>query len=115
MRSHLPRGDTPEGPIPVKSLPPDVVSYHRTPEFTEATIPGALRRRHTTKAGVWARICVLRGSLRYLILEPQPEEQLLSPASPGVVEPEIPHQVEPVGEVRFFVELLRRPMHPSAK
>jgi tellurite resistance-related uncharacterized protein len=93
----------------LKSLPPNLVAYHRTPDFTEATLPSALRRRHTTKAGVWARICVLRGSLRYLILEPHPEEQLLSPESPGVVEPEIPHRVEPVGEVQFFVEFLRRP------
>jgi tellurite resistance-related uncharacterized protein len=97
----------PEDLPPLKSLPPNLVAYQRTPDFTEATIPGALRRRHTTKAGVWARICVLRGSLRYLILEPHPQEQLLSPGSPGVVEPGIPHQVEPVGEVQFFVEFLR--------
>ena len=93
----------------MKSLPPSLVSYHRTPEFTEATIPGALRRRHTTKVGVWARICVLEGALRYSILEPHPEEHLLSPESPGVVEPEVPHQVEPLREVRFFVEFLRSP------
>ena len=96
-------------------LPAGLAPYRRTETFSESSVPRGLLSRHRTKAGVWARICVLRGSLRYLILEPQPEEQLLSPESPGVVEPEIPHQVEPVGEVRFFVELLRRPMHPSAE
>lgn len=93
----------------MQSLPPDLVSYQRTPEFTEATIPRGLRQRHTTKAGVWGRIRVLGGRLRYVILEPQREEQILSPEAPGVVEPGVPHHVEPLGEVRFFVEFLRRP------
>ena len=91
----------------MKSLPPDVVPYQRTPEFSEATVPAALRNCHNTKAGVWGRIFVLRGSLRYRILEPDPEEQVLSPEHPGVVEPEVPHQIEPIGEVRFFVQFLR--------
>ena len=91
----------------MKSLPPDVAPYRRTPEFTETTVPDALRRRHTTKAGVWGRIQVLEGELRYRILEPQREEHVLSPERPGVVEPEVPHEVEPLGRVRFYVEFLR--------
>lgn len=93
----------------MKALPPDVVPYSRTREFTESTVPASLRSRHSTKAGVWARIRVLQGSLRYRILEPRPEEHVLSPEAPGVVEPAIPHQVEPLGEVRFYVEFLRLP------
>ncbi|HTO08445.1 MAG TPA: DUF1971 domain-containing protein [Myxococcota bacterium] len=92
----------------MKSLPPDVVPYQRTREFSEATLPDGLRHRHTTKAGVWGRICVLEGSLRYRILEP-PEEHTLSPLLPGIVEPEIPHEVQPLGKVRFYVEFLRHP------
>jgi tellurite resistance-related uncharacterized protein len=91
----------------VKSLPPDVAPYRRTAEFTESSVPDALRHRHTTKAGVWARILVLEGLLRYRILEPTREEHVLSPERPGIVEPEIPHEVEPEGRVRFFVEFLR--------
>ena len=37
------------------------------------------------------------------------QEHLLSPKRIGVVEPEVPHEVEPVGAVRFFVEFLREP------
>ena len=92
----------------MKDLPPDVAAYQRTKEFTEATVPDGLRRRHTTKPGTWARIHVLEGSLRYRILEPAVEEHVLSPDMPGIVEPEVPHQVEPLGAVRFFVEFLRR-------
>ena len=93
----------------VKSLPLDVTAYRRTPEFSESTVPAALRRRHTTKSGVWGRIHVLFGSLRYRILEPEAEEHILSFERDGVVEPEVPHEVEPLGEVRFYVEFLRRP------
>jgi tellurite resistance-related uncharacterized protein len=91
----------------VKTLPEDVAPYRRTPEFTESTLPDALRSRHTTKAGVWARIQVLEGSLRYRILEPTREEHVLSPERPGIVEPEVPHEVELEGRVRFYVEFLR--------
>jgi tellurite resistance-related uncharacterized protein len=86
-----------------------VVAYRRTAEFTEATVPAALLRRHTTKAGVWGRIHVLEGALRYRILEPVVEEHELSPGRVGVVEPEVPHEVEPQGSVRFYVEFLQRP------
>ena len=91
------------------TLPPDVVAYQRTREFSESTIPNSLRSRHTTKRGVWGSIRVVEGALRYRILAPHPEEHVLSPDRPGVVEPDVPHEVEPLGEVRFYVEFLRRP------
>jgi len=93
----------------MKSLPSHVRAYQRTKEFTETTIPAGLTSRHSTKAGVWGRICIVDGSLRYRILEPEsePEEILLTPAKDGVVEPQIAHQVEPIGPVRFYVEFLR--------
>ena len=93
----------------MKNLPANVVPYHRTQEFSEVTVPDALRRRHTTKPGVWGRICVLEGSLSYRILEPMGEEHVLSVERSGIVEPEVPHEVEPLGPVRFFVEFLRSP------
>jgi tellurite resistance-related uncharacterized protein len=93
----------------MKPLPPDVAPYRRTSDFTETTVPDVLRRRHTTKAGVWGRICVVEGTLHYRILEPRVEGHVLSPEHPGVVEPEVPHEVEPLGAVRFYVEFLRRP------
>jgi tellurite resistance-related uncharacterized protein len=93
----------------MESLPRDAVVYSRTPEFAGATVPAALRQSHTTKPGVWGRIRVVDGSLRYRILEPTLEEHVLTPDAPGIIEPEVPHEVEPIGEVRFFVEFLRSP------
>jgi tellurite resistance-related uncharacterized protein len=91
----------------LKTIPPGFEIYRRTREFSESTNPAGLRMRHTTKPGVWARIVVREGSLRYRILEPGIEEYVLSPGLPGVVEPEIPHEVEPVGRVCFCVEFFR--------
>ena len=92
----------------MRSLPSDTVAYRRTAEFSELTTPAALRKEHATKVGVWARICVLEGRLRYRIHAEDLEEHVLSPGSVGVVAPEVPHEVEPIGHVRFFVEFLRR-------
>lgn len=89
-------------------LPPQFVAYKQTPEFDETTIPPGLTREHTTRAGVWGRIVVLAGGLRYRV-EALGVDQQLGPGTPGVVAPEVPHSVEPVGPVRFFVEFLRAP------
>lgn len=91
-------------------LPPDVASYARTADFTESTVPAALLRSHTTKAGAWGLIHVLEGRLVYRITDPRrpPTETVLSPGeAPGVVEPTVLHEVEPLGKVRFYVEFLR--------
>ena len=88
-------------------LPGDVVAYDRTREFDQDTIPAGLRRRHATKAGVWARIVVVEGALRYRVLEPEAAEWVLTPEIHGVAAPAMPHEVEPLGGVRFYVEFLR--------
>jgi tellurite resistance-related uncharacterized protein len=93
-------------------LPADVAAYKRTPEFDQETIPAALRREHRTKPGVWALIQVIEGRLLYRILQP-PGEQIVSPGVPGVVQPQQPHEVEPLGNVRFFVEFYARDEAPE--
>lgn len=82
-------------------------AYRRTPLFDESSIPAGLLRRHTTKAGVWARIHVVEGELVFRLLEPTPSELRLSPSRIGEVEPEVPHEVAVCGPVRFYVEFLR--------
>lgn len=96
----------------MRTLPDDVHLYKTTSVFTEHTLPDALRRAHTTAPDVWGRLVVEAGSLRYRITprEGPAEEHLLGPGSPGIIEPTVPHAVEPVsGPLRFRVEFLRRP------
>ncbi len=87
----------------MKSLPGNVVAYKRTPVFNENTIPTGLLNNHQTKDGVWAKIVVLDGRLRYTIHQPF-EEIELDVDTFGVVEPTVLHQVKPVGQVLFYVE-----------
>ena len=91
-------------------LPSHFIPYSRTPVFTEATVPDGLRRDHSTKAGVWAKIIVMEGKLRYHI-ERLETTQELSQGRSGIVTPEVPHHVEPLGAVRFYVEFYRTPDH----
>lgn len=93
------------------NLPQDMQPYRRTLEFTETTIPKALLSAHTTKDGTWGLIHVLKGRLAYRINDParSASQTVLSPDdAPGVIEPKILHEVEPLGPVRFYVEFHRR-------
>ncbi len=85
------------------SLPPGLKPYRQTPVFDQDTLPAALRRAHRTKPGVWGLIHVIEGSLRYRTYEPA-SETVLTPEKPGVVHPEQPHEVEPLGKMRMYVE-----------
>jgi tellurite resistance-related uncharacterized protein len=89
----------------MKSLPAAAKAYHRTPLFTNATVPQALLKDHRTKPGVWGLIQVERGRLEYTI--EGGEMHILTPGNPGVAEPEVTHFVKPVGETAFFVEFYR--------
>lgn len=91
-----------------QELPDYFVAYKRTSEFTETTVPAALRKDHSTKAGVWAKINVLEGKLRYRVSALDVDMEL-SPGKLGIVVPEVLHNVEPLGPVRFFVEFYRAP------
>ena len=89
------------------ALPEGVAPYRKTPVFTETTIPAGLLRSHSTAAGVWGLIHVLEGRLMYRVIGAG-EERVLEPgARPGVVEPTVPHEVAPLGPVRFYVEFHR--------
>jgi len=91
-----------------RELPAEFVAYKRTPEFTETTIPRGLSHDHTTRQGVWGKIVVLEGSLRYHI-DASGFTALLTPETAGIVVAEQPHRVEAVGPVRFFVQFYRAP------
>ena len=91
----------------MKSLPDDVTVYRVTQEFNEETVPRSyLENSHVTRADVWCRVNVITGSLLFRILEPR-EEHVLTPGNPGIVEPEVRHEVELLGLVRFRIEFLR--------
>lgn len=91
------------------ALPPDVVAYKRTPVFDETTLPDGLRKRHNTKEGVWGVLHMLEGRLRFRWLEPLSEHLLEPGARPMIIPPQKPHEVSPLGPVRFYVEFHKKP------
>lgn len=97
---------TKTGQTRMPALPGGLSSYRKTPVFTAATVPDGITGDHSTKSGVWALVHVVRGSLRYEIIE-RGEVYELTPDRPGVVEPETAHKVTPGGGAEFFVEFWR--------
>jgi len=91
----------------MRSIPSHVVAYKKTPEFDETCIPKGLLKAHQTKDGVWGKIIIVEGQLKYRIIEPEEEVIILNDASPGIVEPTMFHEVEAIGKVRFYVEFYR--------
>ncbi|MEO6094014.1 MAG: DUF1971 domain-containing protein [Novosphingobium sp.] len=83
-------------------------SYRSTPVFDETTLPAALRARHNTKAGVWGMIRVLEGRVKLTYLDPR-FESFLDPGTPGLLLPEQPHFVEPLGAMKMRVDFYKEP------
>jgi tellurite resistance-related uncharacterized protein len=77
--------------------------YRSTPVFDEISLPAALRREHRTKPGVWGVIRVLEGELKLTYVDP-PSEMRLSPGTPGLLLPDQPHFVAPVGTMKMQVD-----------
>ncbi len=86
-------------------LPEDVKPYKRTPSFDEHSVPKGLLRDHTTRPGVWAQIHVEAGRLEYTCRQ---GVFVLKPGTLGIVEPEVPHHVRPLGPVLFHVVFLAK-------
>lgn len=99
----------------MKEVPTGMQPYKRTAVFTEASMPAALRARHNTKPGAWARIVVLSGRLRYRIESDPPEEWELTPERPGVIEESVYHAVEALGPVSFYLEFYKQPDTDAAR
>ncbi len=85
--------------------------YRSTPVFDQDTLPAALRREHRTKPGVWGVIRILEGRLR-LDYGDGSSPRILSPDAPGLVLPDQPHRVEPLGAMRMQVDFYDTPPEP---
>lgn len=88
--------------------PAALAPYRSTPIFDADTLPAALRREHRTKPGVWGVVRVLEGELKLSYVHP-PKVLVLSPGLPGLLLPDQPHFVEPVGTMRMQVEFYDQP------
>lgn len=67
-------------------------------------MPGGLHRAHRLSAGTWGQIEVKDGLLRFRASTTPPTDILLGPASVQAIPPEVVHEIEPVGTVRFRIQ-----------
>ncbi|MCJ8143308.1 DUF1971 domain-containing protein [Ancylobacter sp. A5.8] len=81
--------------------------YRVSPAFDETTIPPALLRDHATKAGVWAIIRILDGTISYCP-DATGTSITLDSATPGLIRPEQPHHLSLIGPFRLQVEFYDR-------
>ena len=75
--------------------------------FTEETIPLALREEHSLAADHWGVLHVFAGNLRFVSL-PDGDEREVSAPDLVVIHPEVPHKVEISGTVRCRIDFFRR-------
>lgn len=80
--------------------------YHVTPEWTDETLPAAIRGDHSTKAGVWGLLRVLEGRVRLVFHDPVTAVEV-GPDSPARIPPQAVHHVETQGRARMRVEFYR--------
>lgn len=86
----------------------EVRPYRSTPVFDQDTLPATLRARHTTKAGVWGVIRVIEGQLQLTWLDP-PSVLLLDALTPGLILPQQPHFVTPLGAMKMKIDFYDQP------
>lgn len=93
-------------------LPGGLELVRTTAAFTARTVPAGLLREHRIAAGVWGRLRVLEGSVRF-VLEATGDHRDVRAGEHQVIEPEVPHRVEPSDDVVFLVEFHRPAPGPA--
>ncbi|HEY6725049.1 MAG TPA: DUF3565 domain-containing protein [Polyangiaceae bacterium] len=96
-------------------IPTGARVYEQSREFDETSTPAALLASHRLRPGVWGRIVVLEGLLRYELLEGKVGVWILRPGVVGPIAPGLAHRVSPCGRVRFQLEFLALGPDESSK
>lgn len=89
-------------------LPEDARLVRRTPPWDEGSMPERLRDDHRLGPSTWAEVVVEDGALVFtapVLGDPPPLERKLVPGERLAVPPGAAHRVEPLGGVRFHLEL----------
>lgn len=86
------------------TMPAGLRLVRSTPELTEATVPRGLLVAHRVAPGVWGRLQVRAGTVRF-VFEAAPAAVHDVHAGGHIdIPPDVPHRVEPGPGSRFVVE-----------
>jgi tellurite resistance-related uncharacterized protein len=91
-------------------MPDGLELVRTTPEFTEVTMPAGLRRAHQVAAGVWGRLRVMSGEVRFVFECEAGAVQTLVAGQSVDIPPGSAHRVEPGRNCRFVVEFHAPPV-----
>jgi tellurite resistance-related uncharacterized protein len=89
------------------ALPGDAELIRATPWFNDETVPAGLLRDHSTAAGKWGLLQVRSGNLRFVWDDDEGGDTMVSTGESLVIQPRVPHHVEPREGVEFRVEFYR--------
>lgn len=80
-------------------MPVHVRHVRNSPVWDASTMPAGLRHRHKLGRATWGVLHVEQGTLRF-------EDSDISAGGTRVIPPGVEHEVEPLGEVGFWIEFL---------
>jgi tellurite methyltransferase len=84
----------------------DKTPYKKTPIFNKKNVPKAILEKHNTKEGVWGKLVVVSGTLKFIDLE-KDEEVVLDKGEFQIIEPTKWHKVVLIDNVEFFIEFYK--------
>lgn len=90
-------------------LPAGLELVRTTPRFDEETVPAALLAAHRIAAGVWGRLVVHAGSLRFEFDDDPRSAHRVEAGMVQVIPPQRPHHLVVDEPVVFAVEFHRAP------
>lgn len=85
-------------------LPADVELTRTTDRFDRESIPAGLLRAHRVASGVWGRLVVEQGSVRFVFEDDPDGARTVAAGEDQVIPPDRLHHLEPVGPVVLLVE-----------
>jgi len=92
-------------------LPDGLRLIRSSPEWDERTVPAGLLRSHRVAGGVWGRVVVRDGQLRFTTSTEPRLNVIVGPGEPQAIPPDVGHSMSPLGPVRFSVDFLAVDRH----
>lgn len=91
----------------LRALPDGSDLIGASPSFDTQNLPDKLLSDHRLAAGVFGRLTVAAGSLKFISALPEEPERQLSAGQSHIILPEEPHRVEPGEGMQFQIEFFR--------
>lgn len=89
------------------AIPAGATLRRTTDEFTAETVPAGLLRQHRIAEGTWGLLRVRAGTVRFVVEDGETPSAMVEAGGDQVIEPGVPHHVEPDADARFVVEFYR--------